>query len=71
MLPSDVDLVLSDFSGGTSYFNKVMKGMRYRLLLDNNILLKKGIQYEEKINGGFDLLTFIMAADTTITIQFY
>lgn len=71
MLPNDVDLVLSDFSGGSSYLNKVMKGMRYRLLLDNNLLLKKSIQYEEKTNGGFDLLTFTMASDTTITIQFY
>lgn len=71
-LPSDVILVKVDFNGSlTSYANKVMKGMRYRLLADKHLILIKGVDYEDKISGGFDLLTFEMANDTTLILQFY
>lgn len=71
-LPSDVFLVKSDFGGSdTSYSNKVMKGMRYRLILDRHLILRRGIEYEDKEAGGFDLLTFTVGDDTILTLQFY
>ena len=48
-----------------------MKGLRYRLIRDNDVLLKPDIDYSNKATGGFDLLTFEMEEDTCITIQFY
>lgn len=69
--PSDVRLIQADFIGNTSYPNKVMKGMRYRLVRDEDVIIQEGVDYGDKPTGGFDLLDFSMAADTTITIQFY
>lgn len=69
---SDTFLYKIDFNGSkTSYANKLMKGLRYRLIRDNDVLLKPDIDYSNKGTGGFDLLTFEMEEDTCITIQFY
>lgn len=70
--PFDVFLIKVDFNGSTtSYANKVMRGLRYRLFRDKDVILEEGVDYADKSTGGFDLLTFIMADDTTIAIQFY
>ena len=69
---SDTFLYKIDFNGSlTSYSNKVMKGLRYRLLRDGDVLMKPEVDYSDKPNGGFDLLLFEMKEDTCIIIQFY
>ena len=71
-LPSDVFLRKIDFGGSlTSYTNKIMKGMRCRILLDKYMVLEDGVDYSLKLSGGFDLLTIIMGDDTTLVVQFY
>lgn len=69
--PNDVFLKKIDFDGLTSYPNKVMKGMRYRLIRDKDVILEPLTDYADKPMGGFDLLTSEMADDTIIAIQFY
>lgn len=69
---SDTFLYKIDFCGSkTSYSNKLMKGLRYRLIRDNDVLMKPDIDYSDKKTGGFDLLSFEIEDDTCVTIQFY
>lgn len=71
-LPSDVYLRKVDFGGSlTSYSNKVMKGMRYRLVRDKDAVMQPEVEYADKAAGGFDLLNIEMGDDTVILIQFY
>ena len=69
---SDTFLYKIDFNGSlTSYSNKVMKGLRYRLIRDCDVTMKPDTDYSDKPTGGFDLLSFEMKDDTCIIIQFY
>lgn len=72
--PNDLFLEQGDF-GGTSpvYPNKIMKGMRFRLFLDNDKQLIDGAQWDYLANGGFQIVIpgFQIAADTLIIAQFY
>jgi len=69
---SDTFLYKIDFNGSTtSYSNKIMRGLKYRLLRDADVLMKPDIDYSDKVSGGFDLLSFEMKEDTCIVIQFY
>ena len=61
-----------DFNGSaTSYTNKMMKGRRFRILLDRHLVLEEGVSYECKPAGGFDLINLEMADDTVLVIMFY
>lgn len=71
-ISNDVFLRKIDFDGSsTSYTNKLMKGRRFRLVLDRNMILEEGVEWECKPAGGFDLLTFQMSDDNVIVVQFY
>lgn len=71
-LPDDMFLRKIDFNGSaTSYTNKMMKGRRFRLLLDRHIVMEDGVEYQCKPAGGFDLLTIQVGDDTIIVVQFY
>lgn len=71
-LPDDMYLQKVDFGGSsTSYTNKVMKGMRYRLIRDKDAIMQPEVEWTKKDIGGFDLIGFEMADDTVIVIQFY
>lgn len=68
----DVFLRKIDFHGSTTvYSNRMMKGMRYRLLRDKDSLLEPGIEYEARESGGFELKGFEMGEDSIIVVQFY
>lgn len=71
-LADDMFLRKIDFGGSTtSYTNKMMKGRRFRLLLDKHLVMEDGVEYQCKPAGGFDLLQIEMADDTIIVVQFY
>lgn len=70
-LPDDVFLHIQDFDGGVSYTNVIMKNMRYRLIRDKDVILTPGLDYLNKVGGGFDLVGFEVGDDTVIVIQFY
>lgn len=69
MTPNDVVLYAGDFAGQT-YTSKVLSGLRYRLVLDGNILLKPCTNYSIS-EISFTLLNVNIGEDTTITMQFY
>lgn len=73
-LPNDIFLEQGDFSGTSPvYSNKLMKGMRFRLLQGSDIFLKHGVQWDYLSNGGFEITIpgFQVAADTQLIVQFY
>lgn len=68
----DMFLRKIDFGGSlTSYTNKMMKGMRYRLLLGRHLVLEPYVEYTDKPLGGFDLINMQVEDDTLIVVQFY
>lgn len=72
--PNDLFLYFGDFLGSpNAYSNKVMKGMRFRLFLDNDKQLVDGVQWDYLTAGGFQLTIpgFNVTADTLIIAQFY
>jgi hypothetical protein len=71
-IAEDIFLRKIDFGGSTtSYTNKLMKGMRYRLIRDKDAIMQPDVEWIKKDIGGFDLVGFEMADDTVIVIQFY
>lgn len=71
-ISEDVFLKKIDFDGSsTSYTNKFLKGRMFRLLLDRNMVLQQGVEWEYKPAGGFDLINFQMSDDNVIVVQFY
>lgn len=72
--PNDVFLRQGDFSGGNTYQNKVMRGMRFRVLLDRHMVLEPGVEWVELIAGGFQIIIpgwQITDPQTCIVLQFY
>lgn len=68
----DMFLRKIDFGGSlTSYSNKMMKGRRFRILLDRHLVMEENVEYSCKPSGGFDLSTIEMADDTILIVQFY
>jgi hypothetical protein len=71
-LPDDMFLRVGDFQTSTSYSNPLMKGERYRVLFDRHIVLERGVDYIDKISGGFDLQGgYNVGVGTIIIVQFY
>lgn len=72
-LPLDLFLRKGDFSSPNSYQNKIMKGMRFRVLLDRHIVLEPGIEWEVLTSGGFQILIsgWEIGDDTVMVIEFY
>ena len=71
-LPDDVFLNSSDFGDDKKlYPNKVMKGLRYRLLYDKYQLLQEGVDWFKLPNGGFQLDKLEVKGDATLVLQFY
>ena len=68
----DIFLRKIDFGGSTtSYTNKMMKGRRFRLLMDRHLVMEDGVEYQCKPSGGFDLLLTEVVDETIIVVQFY
>ncbi len=72
--PDDLFLEYGDFNGSpNTYTNKIMKGMRFRVLLDGDKQLKPGVEVDYLTNGGFQIIIpgYAITTDTTIIVQFY
>lgn len=72
-LPKDLFLRLADFDSSSIYLNKMMKGMRFRVIMDGDKQLEDGVQWDYMANGGFQILIsgFQITEDTLIIVQFY
>lgn len=67
--PDDVFLNKSDFEGDT-FKSKVLKGLRYRLIRDKDVLLQDVSDYTRS-DISFTITSFNIESDTTIQMQFY
>lgn len=72
-LPKDLFLFFGDFQSPTSYQNKLMKDMRFRVLLDRDILLEPGVEWDYLSAGGIQILIpgRGIAEGTKVVAQFY
>lgn len=72
--PNDLFLEQGDFNGSPNcYTNKALKGLRFRVFLDNDKQLRDGVQWDYLANGGFQITIpgFSITPDTLIIVQFY
>jgi len=72
--PNDLFLEHGDFNGSPNcYTNKALKGLRFRVFLDNDKQLRDGVQWDYLANGGFQITIpgFSTTSDTLIIVQFY